>query len=103
MGLAADRPTLDRTKDPAHSVTPRQQRYLAVRGASSMIEHPAFLSWSGRTGCPTPVSPTGDRGFESVSLHRRVHLTSEFRGDCTRSQLAEVRLDAGKAARFAAP
>src|SRR5260370_39354279 len=44
MGLAGDRPTLYRTKDPAHSVTPRQQRYLSVCGASSMLEHPAFLS-----------------------------------------------------------
>jgi hypothetical protein len=59
MGLAADRPTLYRTKDPAHSVTPRQQRYLAVRGACSMLEHRTFLSWSGRSGCPTSVSPYG--------------------------------------------
>jgi hypothetical protein len=62
MGLAADRPTLYRTKDPAHFVTRRQQRDLAVRGASSMLEHPAFLSWSGRTGCPTSVSIRGTEG-----------------------------------------
>ena len=55
-------------RDPAHSVTPRQQRYLAVRGASTMLDHPAFLSWRGRTGCHTSVSPTGDRRFESISL-----------------------------------
>src|ERR1700738_2054889 len=59
-------------RDPAHSATPRQQRYLAIRGASTMLEHPAFLSWRGRTGCPTLVCPTGDRGFESVSLQRGV-------------------------------
>src|ERR1700719_5103749 len=53
-------------KDPAHSVAPRQQRDLAVRGASSMLEHPA--SRSGRAGYPTSVSPTGDRGLESISL-----------------------------------
>jgi hypothetical protein len=78
MGLAADRPTLYRTKDPAHSVTRRQQRYLAVRGASSMLEHPTFLSWSGRSGCPSSVSPTGDRGFESISLQQRVDYKPDF-------------------------
>src|ERR1700720_2062289 len=62
-------------KGPAHSVTPRQQRDLAVRGASSMLEHPA--SRSGRAGYPTSVSPTGDRGFESISLQRGVCLSSE--------------------------
>jgi hypothetical protein len=30
-------------RDPAHSVTPRQQRYLADRGASTMLDHSAFL------------------------------------------------------------
>src|SRR5207244_3749438 len=61
-----------RRRDPAHSVTPRQHRYLAVRGSSNMLDHPAFLSWRRRTGCHTSVSPTGDRGFESCFLQRRV-------------------------------
>jgi hypothetical protein len=30
-------------RDPAHSVTPRQQRYLADRGAFTMLDHSAFL------------------------------------------------------------
>ena len=30
-------------RDPAHSVTPRQQRYLADRGASTKLDHSAFL------------------------------------------------------------
>jgi len=72
MGLVADRLTLYQTKNPAHSVTPRQQRYLAVRGASSMLEHPAFLILERSGRVPTSVSPTGDRGFESVSLLQRV-------------------------------
>src|ERR1700719_2565866 len=62
MGLVADRVTLYQTNNPAHSVTPRQQRYLAVRGASSMLEHPAFLSWSGRTGCLHPSPLRGTEG-----------------------------------------
>ena len=55
-------------RDPADSLTPRQHRYLAVRGASTMLDHPAFLSWRGRTECHTSVSPAGNRGFESISL-----------------------------------
>jgi hypothetical protein len=43
-------PTLYRTKDPAHSVTPRQQRDLAVRGASSLLEHPASRIFSPESG-----------------------------------------------------
>ena len=42
-------------------------------GASSMLEHPA--SRSGRAGYPRSVSPTEDRGFESISIHRRVMRT----------------------------
>src|SRR5271169_1450510 len=57
-------------RDPADSVTPRQQRYLAVRGAFTMLDHSAFLSWRVQTGCHMSVSPTGDRGFESSSLQR---------------------------------
>ena len=49
-------------RDPAHSVTRRQQRYLAVRGASTMLDDAAFLSWRGRTGCHTSVSPRGTEG-----------------------------------------
>jgi hypothetical protein len=30
-------------RDPAHSVSPRQQRYLADRGAFTMLDHSAFL------------------------------------------------------------
>src|ERR1700719_3163933 len=79
MGLAADRLTLYQTNNPAHSVTPRQQRYLAVRGASSMLEHPAFLILERSGRVPTSVSPTGDRGFESVSLHQRVRCEPDLR------------------------
>jgi Hydroxyphenylpyruvate dioxygenase, HPPD, N-terminal len=52
-----------------------------------MLEHPAFLSRSGRTGCPTSVSPTEDRGFESFSLRRRVHYepASLDQGGATRA------------------
>jgi hypothetical protein len=57
-------------RDPADSVTPRQQRYLAVRGGSTMLDHSAFLSWRGRTGCHMSLSPTGDRGFESWLLQQ---------------------------------
>src|SRR6516164_1140711 len=66
--------------DPADCVIPRQQRYLAVRGASTMLDHGAFLSWRGRTGCHMSVSPTGDRGFEYFSLRRRVRLSRISRG-----------------------
>ena len=64
-----------RRSDPADSVTPRQQRYIAVRAASTMLDHAAFLSWRSLTGCHMSVSPTGDRGFESFSLRQRVRLS----------------------------
>jgi len=58
-------------RDPAVSVTPRQQRYLSVRGASTMLDH--SRSYPGKVGlgviCP---SPPGNRGFESCLLQRGV-------------------------------
>ena len=46
-------------RDPAHSVTTRQQRYLAVRGASTMLDHPA--SYPGEVG-PGAIHPSPPRG-----------------------------------------
>jgi hypothetical protein len=71
-------PTSYRTKDPAHSIALRQQRNPAVRGASSVLEHPALLFRSGRTRGYISVSWTaGPRGFESSSLQRRVRCAKE--------------------------
>src|SRR6516162_589864 len=46
--------------DPADSVTPRQQRYLVVRRASTMLDHVAFLSWRAAPDviCPSPLRGT---------------------------------------------
>jgi len=55
---ATDRPTSYRMKDPARSVALRQQRNLAVRGASSMLEHSALLFRSGRIRGHISVSPS---------------------------------------------
>jgi len=38
IGPATDRPTSYRSKDPAHSVVPRQQCNLAVGGAAGKLE-----------------------------------------------------------------
>ena len=40
-----------------------------------MLAYPALLSWRGRTGCHTSVSPRGTEGSESISLQRRVRLS----------------------------
>ena len=55
---ATDRPTSYRMKDPARSLALRQQRNLAVRGASSMLEHSALLFRSGRIRGHISVSPS---------------------------------------------
>jgi len=56
-----------------------------------MLEHPAFLSWSGRTGCPTSGLHTGDRGFESASLQPS---SSESVSRVTLSSWSRTRLSA---------
>jgi hypothetical protein len=53
-----DRPTSYRMKDPARSVALRQQRNLAVRGASGMLEHSALLFRSGRIRT-SPIRASG--------------------------------------------
>src|SRR5215468_5815267 len=58
---ATDRPTSYREKHPAHSIAQRQQRHLAVRGASSMLEHPAVLFRSGRIRGHISFSATAAR------------------------------------------
>jgi hypothetical protein len=69
---ATDRPTSYRMKDPARSVALRQQRNLAVRGASSMLEHSALLFRSGRIRSIYRSPLRRDRGFESISLQQGV-------------------------------
>src|SRR5262249_8261229 len=65
---ATDRPTSYRTKDPARCVALRQQRYLAVPGASSILSTP-----------PSYRSRTRDQMSPSLLPRDRIHLSPTVR------------------------